>query len=72
MDAIDRINKDSEAVRNWSEQFGVGVNVSKCQSIILGNLRMMSRTDTSKLPIVIYNGSIVPVSLAVKHLRPID
>ncbi|XP_050558188.1 uncharacterized protein LOC126912056 [Spodoptera frugiperda] len=48
--AIDNLNKDLEAVSRWSDRFGVAVNPTKCQAIIIGSSRMMSRVVVAHLP----------------------
>lgn len=54
--------------REWIWAFRLSFNLSKCQSIIVGRPRMISRIDMSKLPAIVYNGFIVPISSAIKDL----
>ena len=56
VDAIDDVNRDLDAVKNWSDRFGVVVNPSKCQAIMIGSSRIMSRVAVGSLLYTIFNG----------------
>ncbi|XP_026731845.1 uncharacterized protein LOC113496727 [Trichoplusia ni] len=66
--AIDLINEDLDHVRDWSERFGLVVNPSKCQSIIVGSQRTLRRLEELAVPPIVFNGSIISVSQTVKNL----
>lgn len=68
IDTLDKINADLEVVKNWSDRFGVEVNPTKCQAIIIGGSRAMSRVDGLGLPPLVFNGILIPYSCSVKNL----
>ncbi|KAJ8728174.1 hypothetical protein PYW08_016559 [Mythimna loreyi] len=67
-DAIEDVNRDLEAICDWSKRFGVSVNPSKCQAIIIGSSRMMGKVMVNSLPPIIFNGIVIPISPSVKDL----
>lgn len=67
-EAVRRVNGDLEAICDWSGRFGLTVNPTKCQAIIIGSPRLLGRLDFSSLPPVTYNGAIIPLSPSVKNL----
>ncbi|XP_047037583.1 uncharacterized protein LOC124642877 [Helicoverpa zea] len=67
-DTIDKINADLEVVKTWSDRFGVVVNSTKCQAIIIGGSRAMSKVDGLGLPTLVFNGVNIPYSCTVKNL----
>ena len=67
-DTIDKINADLEVVKTWSDRFGVVVNPTKCQAIIIGGSRAMSKVDGLGLPTLVFNGVNIPYSCTVKNL----
>lgn len=64
-ETIDNINS-LEVIKQWSKRFGVSVNSTKSQSIIVGGPRFIIRVNMSKLLPILYNGSIIPFSSAVE------
>lgn len=66
--AIDRINLDLLHIQQWSEKFGLFVNPSKCQAIIIGGSRQLARIDLEKISPVTFNGTTIPYSQNVKDL----
>lgn len=38
--AIDEMNRDIDTIKKWFYRFGLNVNTSKCQAIVMGNSRM--------------------------------
>ncbi|CAK1581557.1 unnamed protein product [Parnassius mnemosyne] len=66
--AVDMVNKDLEHIKSWSDRFGLSVNPSKCQAIILGSHRTIKKVDTTALPAIIFNGSVLGLCSSVKDL----
>lgn len=66
--AIDMVNRDLESINTWSKRFGLTVNPLKCQAIIVGSPRLMSRIDTETLPAITFNGTTIPICETVKDL----
>ncbi|XP_022816535.1 peroxisomal multifunctional enzyme type 2-like [Spodoptera litura] len=67
-DAISRLNADLAALNDWSTSFGIAVNPSKCQAIILGSSRIFGRIDSATVPPLLYDGAIISLSSDVKDL----
>lgn len=65
---IDSLNRDLMAIKTWSDRFGVAVNPNKCQAIIIGSSRSLSKLDGTTLPPVLFNSTVVPFSSDVKDL----
>lgn len=66
--AIDKINKDLQHIFNWSLNFGISVNTSKCQAILIGSTRRIAQVDLNLLNPIIFNNTTIPFSPHVKDL----
>lgn len=66
--AIAATNDDLNRILEWSRSFGLRVNPSKTQVIIVGSSRMISRIDWNTIPPVTFNEIIIPYSKSVKNL----
>ncbi|CAK1598320.1 unnamed protein product [Parnassius mnemosyne] len=66
--AVDIINRDLEYIKNWSDRFGLIVNPSKCQAIIIGSRRMIRRLKTVALPPIFFNSTEIQLCSTVKDL----
>ncbi|CAG9137853.1 unnamed protein product [Plutella xylostella] len=62
------INSDLEEILRWSRSFGISVNPSKCQAIIVGGSRLLSGLDYAAVPPVKFDGRVVPFSATVNDL----
>ncbi|KAJ8737077.1 hypothetical protein PYW07_000348 [Mythimna separata] len=58
-DAIEDVNRDLDAIRDWSDRFGVSVNPTKCQAIIIGSSRMMGRVVVNSLPPIVFKTVLI-------------
>ena len=67
-DAISKLNQDLSVVKNWSDRFGVAVNPTKCQAIIVGSSHSTRRLNGLALPPITYDGTVIPFSSDVKNL----
>ncbi|KAJ8735149.1 hypothetical protein PYW08_014399 [Mythimna loreyi] len=67
-DAIEELNRDLEVIKNWSDRFGVAVNPTKCQAIIVGSPHSLRKLDGLAVPPVIFNNTVIPFSSEVKDL----
>lgn len=65
---VDLVNSDLDAVRCWAEKFGLKVNPTKSQVIIVGSRQLLSKIDRRTLPPIYFNGVIIPYSSSVKNL----
>ena len=66
--AITQLNNDLRTVCDWASRFGVTVNPLKCQAIIIGSLRQLSRLDCDAVTPILFNNTIIPYSPHVKNL----
>lgn len=66
--AINVLNDDLISLYNWSESYGIKVNPNKCQAIIVGSSRQLTKFDILKLPSLFYNNAAIPFSPSVKDL----
>ncbi|CAG9131211.1 unnamed protein product [Plutella xylostella] len=62
------VNGDLEQILQWSRNFDISVNPSKCQAIIVGGSRLLSGLDYAAVPPVKYDGRVVPFSPTVTDL----
>lgn len=66
--AIHLINEDLDRVRDWSERFGLVVNPTKFQAIIVGSQHTLRSLEQLTIPPIIFNGSIIAISQTEKNL----
>lgn len=66
---IQKVNKDLDTINVWSQIFGLTVNPTKYQAIVVGKHRLMSRVDTNTLSAVTFNGITILVCNSVKDLN---
>lgn len=66
--AVSNINRDLSVLSSWAASFGLLINPSKSQAIVIGSRYMCGSIDFSSLPSVIYNGSIIPYTFTAKNL----
>lgn len=67
-DAVLALVNDLHTIQEWSSRFGISVNPSKCQAIILGSPYLIKRLDLSLTPPIHFNGTLIPYSSQVKDL----
>ncbi|KAJ8711529.1 hypothetical protein PYW07_014674 [Mythimna separata] len=67
-EAIITINRDLARICEWSKKYGLTVNPTKTQVIVVGSSRMVSRIDWTTLPQISFDNSIIPFSDKVKNL----
>lgn len=65
---IDCLNRDLVAIYNWTQKFGLQINPSKTQVMIIGGNYYISRLNTNCLPLVIYNSQPLQFCTEVKNL----
>ena len=65
---VHTVNSDLTLISEWSKMFGLKVNPTKTQVIILGGLRMIPKIDWGSLPPVIFDGVYISYSQVVKNL----
>lgn len=61
-------NNDLATIYQWSKSYGLKVNPSKSQVIVIGSPHFMSRVDWGSLPPVTYDSSIIPYCTSVRDL----
>ena len=66
--AINTINNNLMKISAWSTCFGVQLNPSKSQAIVVGSPKLISKISISTLPDIIIDGQIIPYSKSVKNL----
>lgn len=65
-EAIDLVNRDLDQICSWSRSYGLMVNPSKTQVIIVGSPRMIARVDWAHLHHITCDGIVIPYSDSVK------
>lgn len=68
LQVIDIVNRDLELIKSCSLEFGLSINPTKCQAIIVGNKRIICRLDTTSIPSINFNCEVIPFSPEVKDL----
>ncbi|KAJ2938044.1 hypothetical protein O0L34_g14498 [Tuta absoluta] len=66
--AIDITNRDLESISDWSRSYGLKVNPTKTQTIIIGSQWYVSRINHASLPQITFDGIPIPFSQKVKNL----
>lgn len=66
--AIDLINHDLVNISRWANAYGLLVNPTKSQVIIIGSRYMTDLLDRMTVPPVVYEGTIISYTNVVKNL----
>ncbi|CAH2095156.1 unnamed protein product [Euphydryas editha] len=66
--AVASTNSDLATICQWSKSFGLKVNPSKSQTIVIGSPNIVSRIDWSRISPILYDNVIIPYSSVVKNL----
>ncbi|CAH2099536.1 unnamed protein product [Euphydryas editha] len=66
--SINILNNDLNNIYSWSKSYGLNINPSKSQVIIIGSSKLVSRIDWSLIPPVIFNNTVINYSEKVKNL----
>lgn len=66
--AIALINDDLNYINDWSSRFGISVNPSKCQAIIVGSKRRLVQLKSDSIAPISFNGVCIPLSDWVRNL----
>ncbi|CAG9130425.1 unnamed protein product [Plutella xylostella] len=66
--AVTEINDNLEIISKWVKSFGLLLNPSKSQAIVLGSSRMLSKIDWTAVSRIQYDQSDIPYVSAVKNL----
>jgi len=66
--AVAAINNDLENIGKWAKSFGLLVNPSKSQAIIIGGRYMLNQMDFNSLPSIIFESTPIVLSKSVKNL----
>lgn len=67
-EAITSTNSVLGNILEWSKQYGLTVNPTKTQVIVIGSSRMLSQIDWSDLPQVTFDSTALEISEVVKNL----
>lgn len=67
-ESIDKLNCDLATVSTWAANFGLALNPSKTQAIIIGHKRLVNSLNNSNLSVVTLNNTLIPYSSVVKNL----
>ncbi|KAL0879002.1 hypothetical protein ABMA27_003982 [Loxostege sticticalis] len=65
---VDTVNNDLSRILDWSKSFGLKVNPTKTQVIIVGSSRQIARIDWPALQPITFDGVQIPFSSTVKNL----
>lgn len=66
--AVDLINADLNCITTWCRQFGLKINHSKTQVMIVGSSQLISKVDLSTIPSIHFDGVPIPYSTSLKNL----
>ncbi len=67
-EAIAGVNEDLQRICKWAKSFGLLVNPSKSQALIIGGSYLTKLVSKLTLPPVIYDSNIIPYSQSAKNL----
>jgi hypothetical protein len=67
-DAVCSLNRDLSSIQSWANYFGLVVNPSKSQAMIIGSARLRSRLDWSVVPELTYGGAVIANTDKAKNL----
>ncbi|KAJ4430346.1 hypothetical protein ANN_22562 [Periplaneta americana] len=67
-ESIGKLNCDLATVSTWAANFGLALNPSKTQGIIIGHKRLGNSLNNSNLSVVTLNNTLIPYSSVVKNL----
>ena len=67
-DAIMTLNANLTRIAGWSQEFGVTVNPTKCQALIVGSTRLFSKVSMTSLPPILFDGAVIPYCQSVRNL----
>ena len=65
---VQMVNTDLHRVSTWSKSYGLMINPTKTQAIVIGSSKLTSRIDWKALPPVILDGVQIPFCKEVKNL----
>ena len=63
---VQLLNTDLKHISEWSRSYGLMVNPTKTQAIVIGSSRLASKIDS--LPLIIFDGVPIPYDKVVKNL----
>jgi hypothetical protein len=66
--AVDSLNQDLSSIQSGQNNFGLVVNPSKSQAMIIGSARLRSRLDWTVVPELVYDGAVIAYTDRVKNL----
>ncbi|KAM3962176.1 RNA-directed DNA polymerase from mobile element jockey [Aphomia sociella] len=66
--AIQTANDDLKNISNWSKSYGIIVNPSKTQTIIIGSPSYISRIKWKDIPAITFDGTQIPFRDRVRNL----
>ncbi|KAG7301647.1 hypothetical protein JYU34_014621 [Plutella xylostella] len=66
--AIAATNNDLNIILDWSRRYGLKVNPTKTQSILIGSSRLLCNVDYAHLPSIIFDNVQIPFGNVVKNL----
>lgn len=64
--AVNEINLDLQRINSWAQSYGLLINPSKSQAMIIGSRYM--RNQLTHIPTIFYNNTPIPLSHTVKNL----
>lgn len=66
--ACTKVNNDLLSITNWSKSYGLQINPTKTQVIIVGAPRRLATVDWTRIPPISIDGVQIPVSDKVRNL----
>lgn len=67
-EAVKMVNTDLARISEWSTAYGLKVNPTKTQVIVIGSPRLRCKITWTQIPPVVFNGTTIPYSDTVKDL----
>lgn len=66
--AISQINSSLSTINTWSSCFGIAVNPSKCQAMVVGGSKQIAKIDCSVITPITLDSTTIPLCPSVKNL----
>lgn len=67
-EAIERINRNLQIIFEWSKSYGLNLNPTKSQTIIIGTQKQVAKLNITHLPPVMYDCTPISYTKSVKNL----
>ncbi|XP_045507707.1 uncharacterized protein LOC123703673 [Colias croceus] len=66
--SVKTMNADLKSIADWSNKYGLSINPSKTQAIIIGSPQLIAKVDWTAIPSIQINNTPIPYSATAKNL----